>query len=108
MFEYKAHLVRVIDGDTVDLEVDLGFRVSFQERFRLNRINAPEVKGDERTKGIASTNKLRDLIAMGEITIKTIKDEKEKYGRYLVEIYVDGQCINDVLVHEGFAEYKQY
>lgn len=108
MFEYKAFLVRVVDGDTVDLEVDLGFRVSIQERFRLNRINAPEIKGPEKEKGIASTNKLRELLDEGELTIKTIKDEKEKYGRYLVEIYVDGKCINDVLVHEGFAEYKQY
>lgn len=108
MFEYSADLIRVVDGDTIDLEVDLGFSVCIRERFRLNRINAPEVRGSEKELGLAAGEWLESVL-VNPLKIKTIRDKKEKFGRYLVEIYdSQGQCINDLMVHAGHAVYAQY
>lgn len=110
MYEYAAKVVKVVDGDTVDLEVDLGFSITLKERFRLHRINAPEKRGPSKPQGEESTLHLMKLTDGVEITIKTIKDQKEKYGRFLVEIYrkSDGACLNDLMVHDGHASYHTY
>lgn len=114
LYHYKAKVTGVYDGDTCTVEVDLGLHTFLKnEIIRLNRINAPEVKGAEKEKGIKSRDFLRKQILNKEIILETIKDQDEKYGRYLGEIHLEikpGKYINinDLLVEKGFAEYKQY
>ena len=108
-YTYKAKIVSVYDGDTVTADIDLGFRIWVRgEKLRLSRINTPEVRGAERPYGLISRDWLRDLLMNQDVVIKTLKDKKGKYGRYIVEIYLDGRNVNDWLVEEGLAEYKEY
>jgi micrococcal nuclease len=112
MYEYNAKIISVYDGDTVTAEVDLGFNVTITEKFRLVRINAPEVRGEEREDGLKSRDRLRELILNKSVVIKTLKDRKGKFGRYLAEIYINeddnSTNVNDWLVTENLAEYKDY
>lgn len=112
LYEYKVKVISVYDGDTITAEVDLGFKINFTEKFRLARINTPEIRGEERPDGLISRDRLRELVLEKEAYIKTYKDKKGKYGRYLADLYieVDGSltCLNDLLVNEGLAEYKEY
>ncbi len=109
LFTYKAIITKVYDGDTVTAEIDLGFHTWLKgEKLRLYRINAPEIRGAERPQGLVSRDWLRDKLLGREVLIHTIKDRKGKYGRYLVEIFLDGENINDALVDAGMAEYKDY
>ena len=113
MYEYRAKVIKVYDGDTITVNIDLGFKVQVQsEKIRLMGINTPEVRGEERPLGLISRDRLRDLIMDKDIIIKTYRDKKGKYGRYLGDIYIEIDdeliCVNDWLVTEGLAEYKEY
>lgn len=109
LYHYRGVVTDVYDGDTITVNVDLGFHVTLtNERFRLYRINAPEVSGTERDKGLISKDWLRNRILNKEVILVTCKDKKEKYGRWLADIRLDGICINDELVENGLAEYKDY
>jgi len=109
---YKATVTRVVDGDTVDLEVDLGMSVFVKQRIRLARINTPETYGVKKNSmeykaGIKAKRRLQELVEGKEIALETVKDKKGKYGRYLGELYVldkDWTNINSLLIHEGHAE----
>jgi len=108
-YKYKARVVRVVDADTVDCDVDLGFKININLRFRLDAIDAWEVRGSERPKGLIAKQWLVDEIEGKEITIKTIKDKKGKYGRYLVVLFDEfGRSYNAELVELGHAEWKDY
>ncbi len=76
MFEYRAIVENVVDGDTVDLTVDLGFRIQIRDRFRLSGINTPEVRGSEREAGLRSKEWLTNQLLGKEVTIKTEKDKR--------------------------------
>lgn len=105
-YKYRAEVVRVVDGDTVDAEVDLGFDVKLLARFRLLGINAPEKNTQD---GMKSLARLAELLPVGsQVVIQTTKDKKEKYGRYLGTFLVDGKSVNQQLVNEGFAIAKEY
>ncbi|MCA9732905.1 thermonuclease family protein [candidate division KSB1 bacterium] len=113
LFHYNAEVVSVYDGDTCRVNIDLGLGIwVHNESIRLHRINAPEVRGQEREQGLKSRDYLRDLIEGKAIVLQTIQDSKGKYGRYLGEIWLemDGEykCVNDLLVEHDFAEYKDY
>jgi micrococcal nuclease len=114
LYQYKAFVTKVYDGDTITVEVDLGFKTFVKgEKIRLSGINAPEVRGKSREAGLKSRNFLRELILNKEILLETIKDKKGKYGRYLGEIYLkedNGNWlnINKLLVDKGFALFKEY
>lgn len=91
MYEYRARITRVIDGDTVEAEIDLGFHVSLTVTLRLAGINAPETRGTERPRGLAATRYLEALLhnLAGDtrvLTVRTRKDVTEKYGRYLADL----------------------
>jgi micrococcal nuclease len=108
-YTYRAEIVEVYDGDTVTARVDLGFRVSVMARVRLSRINAPEVRGVERERGLRSRDWLRERLIGGKVILRTEKDKQEKFGRWLGEIWDDeGECINDTLVLLGLANYAEY
>lgn len=114
LYHYKAKVISVYDGDTCTIDIDLGLHTWIRgEKIRLNRINAPELKGKERAKGIASRDFLKSLILDKEIIIETIKDTKEKYGRYLGEIWLKDSSgnfinVNDEMVKNKFAKYQKY
>lgn len=107
--EYPAKVVEVVDGDTVDFSVDVGFSISVKERFRLLGINAPEKKLQTRQAGEAAMCHLILLLvdacdAKGFVRIRTHKNKVDKYGRYLVVIlFPDGTSLNDRMVSDGHA-----
>jgi len=89
LYYYKAIVTSVYDGDTCTVDIDLGLHTWIRdEKIRLYRINAPELRGKERPEGLKSRDFLREQILNKKITIQTIKDKKEKYGRYLGEIWL--------------------
>lgn len=109
MYEYKATLIRVVDGDTVWMRVDLGFRMFAELDFRLYGIDAPErvgIKADP-AKAALSKEYIEQLLApiAGRPQILKIQTFKpDKYGRWLVEIWTeDGRNINDLMVESGHA-----
>lgn len=109
MFDYQCKLVRVIDGDTVVGEVDLGFTVHVDVVFRLHGINAPELHGATHVAGLASSVHLSTLLAEGTLVVKSDKAlVTDKYGRWLGTFFVtkaDGTVFNanDQMVADGFA-----
>jgi micrococcal nuclease len=111
MYTYKAKLIRVIDGDTIDAEIDLGFGVFVKQRIRLYGINTPDSRSkneDEKLLGLGSKQRLTELLT-SEFIVETILNKRGKFGRILGIIYsVDGETqqhtnINDKLVADGFA-----
>lgn len=105
MYEYRAFVRKVYDGDTVTVDIDLGFEVMLKgQKIRLVRINAPEVRGEQREEGLKSRDALREKIGNRWVKIKTQKDKKGKYGRWLGEIWYEDECVNDWLVTEGHAK----
>ena len=108
MYEYRGQIKRVIDGDTVEAEIDLGFHVTFTVTLRLAGINAPETKGADRPRGLAATRYLDSLITdltggTRELTVRTQKDVTEKYGRYLAVLIVGDVNVNDRMRTDGHA-----
>jgi len=109
LYHYRGIVTKVYDGDTITVDVDLGFHVSLKgEKFRLYRINTPEVRGPEKDQGIISRDWLRDRILDKEVMLVTVKDKKGKYGRWLADVWIDDVNVNDELVSNGLAEYKDY
>jgi micrococcal nuclease len=114
LYHYRALITDVYDGDTCTVNIDLGLNTWIQgEKLRLYRINAPELRGVERPEGLCSRDFFRSLIAGKEITIQTIKDRKEKYGRYLAEVWFKAETgewlnVNDLMVLNGHARYQDY
>lgn len=101
MYEYQAKVLRVIDGDTVDVLVELGFHVTLSMKIRLYGINAPELKEET---GKTARDYLFSRVYGKTITIRTFKDRTEKYGRFLATILLDGENINEDLVTKGYAK----
>ena len=88
LYHYKITVTKVVDGDTIYGDVDLGFNIGFKKmEFRLSGINTPETKGATREAGLTSKKFVEDAILNKEVIIVTKKDGKEKYGRYLAEIF---------------------
>ena len=114
LYHYKAFVTQVYDGDTVTVDIDLGLHTWMKgEKLRLYRINAPELRGEEKEAGKISRDYLKKLVWKKELVIETIKDKREKYGRYLAEIWLPlDNCrymnVNDELVKKGYAVYKDY
>ena len=103
---YRCKPVRVIDGDTVVLNVDLGFDIWMERVCRLRGIDAPEVRGLERPEGQKSKASLDWILSEGDHShfMKCYKDRTGKYGRYIIDLYQDGHSINEIMVNEGYAE----
>ena len=106
MYQYKAKVIDVYDGDTVTAMVDLGFYHFQQMKFRLYGIDTPEIRGEGREKGLVVRDIVRAMILDKEVTINSYKDKQEKYGRYLANIIIDGVDLNQWLVQNGHA--KEY
>ena len=108
MFEYKCKLVKVVDGDTVDVDIDLGFGVWLQnQRIRLYGIDTPESRtsdAEEKKYGLAAKQRMQEWLDGGNLKIVTHKDAKGKYGRILGELWYGGEHnINQLLVDNHHA-----
>ena len=107
MYEYKATVKRVIDGDSLVLDIDLGFYMFMNEtKIRLYGLDTPEMNSDDpllRLQAVLATRYLYDNLPVGsKVTIKTILDKREKYGRLLATIITD----NGFNVNEGLLQNK--
>jgi len=83
---YKAKVTKVVDGDTFDVLIDLGFKVHLHHRIRLVNVDTPEIRGKERKKGLKVKEYVKNLILNKDVLIQTYK--LGKYGRYVCEIYL--------------------
>lgn len=108
--KYKVNVTRVIDGDTFVGNVDshvLDLQFTFKEQyFRLEGINAKEIRGVEKPFGLEAKDFLERLIL--DKTIEVDVHGKEKYGRWLVIIWLGDLNINNELVRVGYAERREY
>jgi len=103
----------VIDGDTVEAEVDLGFHISFRMILRLIGINAPELRGSSRPQGLTSRDYLQHLIqthtdSTSHLMIRTKKDATEKYGRCLATLIAGDVNLNEAMIAAGHAVVAAY
>lgn len=111
MYEYRVKkITNVVDGDTIDVDIDLGFSVSFSQRVRLAGIDTPESRTTdkfEKSLGLEAKEYLKSKLKDAKVVvIKTEKpDSSEKYGRILGWLYVDGDTIsiNDHMIEDGYA-----
>ncbi len=122
LYHYKAVVKSVYDADTITVDISLGCGVWIHgERLRLFGINAPEMRGPEKPKGIISRDWLREQLfiniageeSLGHVIIQTIKDKKGKYGRLLAIIYKSmgndsWVNLNEQMVKLGLAVKKDY
>lgn len=107
MYEYRCRVVRVLDGDTVLAEIDLGFRISYRTPIRLAGLDAPELhRGtpDEKARGLAAKQRLEELAKLQPTGIvATSLDPFEKYGRVLGRLTLGSMDITQTMIHEGLA-----
>ena len=111
MYEYRVKkIIAVIDGDTIDVDIDLGFDISLMKRVRMAGIDTPESRTSdkfEKTLGLEAKEYLKKHIKDAtSIVIKTeLPDSSEKYGRILGWVYVDGgtKSINETMIEDGYA-----
>ena len=107
MFEYKCKVTNVVDGDTVDVDIDLGFGVWLRDqRIRLYGIDTPESRTSdpfEKLYGKAATEFLKKWLDGGDVTIKTHKDGRGKFGRILGELWVFDTNVNKKMIEEYHA-----
>jgi micrococcal nuclease len=101
-------VLRVVDGDTIDADIDLGFDISLTKRVRLSGVDTPESRTTdlkEKALGLEVKEWLKKkLDGKKNILIKTeLPDSTEKYGRILGRLYVDDVCLNDRMIDEGYA-----
>tara|TARA_R110001592_G_scaffold7094_4_gene40040 strand:+ start:1447 stop:1818 length:372 start_codon:yes stop_codon:yes gene_type:complete len=115
MYNYNATCTRVVDGDTIDAMIDLGFGVFVKKRIRLAGINAPESRTRnlvEKKLGLAAKERLKEMLEGAANCFELESSELGKYGRVLGKLHINklaGKdtltqvCINDCLVKEGYA-----
>jgi len=108
MYEYSCQVTRVVDGDTIDADLDLGFNIHHKCRVRLYGIDTPESRTrdkDEKARGKLAAKFLEDAISNGNQTLiqTKLKDSKGKFGRVLGSVIVDGIDINKKMVENYMA-----
>ena len=112
MYEYKCKVKRVVDGDTMDVVLDLGFNILHACRVRLAGIDTPESRTrdlDEKARGNLSKAYLKETIKGKKIVLKTkIKDAKGKFGRVIAEVWAEFEegslrNVNELMVKEAYA-----
>ena len=110
---YKVVVTRVIDGDTVDVEIDLGFDLKLNKRVRLHGINTPEIRTrdkKEKARGYAAKERLQEILKANDNIVYLQSVDKGKYGRCVGILFEQDfldESINDRLLSEGHAvKYK--
>ena len=109
VYEYKCKLVKVVDGDTIDVDIDLGFGVWMRnQRIRLYGIDTPESRTSDKVEKVYG-NAAKDFLVKwtdaGDLTLKTFKDGKGKFGRILGELFIGGASysVNQQQIDENHA-----
>jgi len=113
-FIYRCTITRVVDGDTVDANVDLGFNLFTHDRIRLMGIDTPESRTrnlKEKALGLAAKARLKEILASApkgkrgkrQVFLETTKKGKGKFGRILGTLHVNDQNVNELLVSENHA-----
>ena len=107
MHTYRCKVIKVVDGDTIDVDIDLGFGIWLRnERVRLYGIDTPESRTrdeEEKKYGKAAAAYLEKWVKSGGVTIRTHKDEKGKFGRILGEVWCFETNVNAKMIEEGHA-----
>lgn len=104
-YQYNAIITEVYDGDTITADVDLGFNIWAKSlKLRLSGIDAPELRGEERTEGLRVRDIVRQMILSKNVIIQTEKDKTGLYGRWLCRVILDGTDINQWLLEQNLVK----
>jgi micrococcal nuclease len=106
LYTYRAKLERVVDGDTIDAIIDLGFDIWVKKRIRLHGIDAPETRTrdlEEKNRGKVTKARLIKILDDANNEFLIISHGVGKYGRCLGELFVNNQSVNQQLIAEGMA-----
>ena len=109
MYEYRCKVLKVVDGDTVDIDIDLGFGVWLHnERVRVVGIDTPESRTRDKTEklfGLAAKQRVKDYLPIGKMSILVCKeyDSKGKFGRILGELWCFNTNVNEKMIEEHHA-----
>lgn len=111
MYTYKAKVIRIVDGDTIEVDLDLGMKISVKTKLRLADIDTPEtyrpLSEEERTHGKEATAFVSNLILDKYVTVRTKKTGK--YGRYIAHVELaDGRDLTTLLIENGFEKRTAY
>ena len=107
LYFYNAVVDRVVDGDTIDVTIDLGFNVWIKERLRLYGLNTPETRtkdAEEKERGLKAKRYVENQVNSNQGKIQIQSLGRGKYGRVLAEIWVGTTNINELLISNGHAE----
>ena len=112
LYQYKAKVIRVVDADTIDAAVDMGFGIIMHQRFRIDDWDAPETfrprNEAEKAHGKAATERAIELLMDKDILLKSTK-VAGIYGRFGATIWLeDGSNYSEVMISEGFTKKKNY
>ena len=113
MYQYKATITNVVDGDTFDMDIDLGFNIHIHERVRLLDIDTPEKFGNEKTLGLMVQQYAQNNFLGKEVVIRSEKADAsantDSFGRWLVRVNMDGVDICDIYNNLGInKKYHTY
>ena len=107
MYEYRCNITRVVDGDTVDAEIDCGFDIIYKSRIRLYGIDTPESRTrnlDEKARGKLASQFIKDKIAAAKLVkVKTKLEKKGKFGRVIGSIIADDLDLNQTMIEKHLA-----
>ena len=108
MYEYKCKVIRVVDGDTVDVDIDLGFGVWLhKERVRIQGIDTPESRTRDKVEkrfGLLAKEFVKGFVKGSSVILRTQKyDAKGKFGRILGDIIVDDKSLSETMIQEHHA-----
>lgn len=106
MYEYRCIILKVVDGDTVDVDIDLGFGVWMRnERVRFMGIDTPESRTsdqEEKVFGLYAKKYVLEKMPVGSMQVlKTFKDDKGKFGRILGDFIIDGKSLIETMIEEN-------
>lgn len=115
MYEYKAIITNVVDGDTFDMDIDLGFNIHIHERVRLLDVDTPEKFGEEKNLGMIMKEYATIMFLNKEVVIQSEKIDTaactDSFGRWLVKVFVDGKSIcdtyNELGVNKKHCKYSE-
>jgi micrococcal nuclease len=109
MYEYKAEVLSIYDGDTMNVLIDLGLNIKVKKQLRLYGIDTPELRGIEKEYGILARDYVRRMIPIGsKILVATQRDSTGKYGRLLADVWFTDDVLGEVhlnsdLIDKGYA-----
>ena len=109
-YEYWGRVEHVVDGDTVDFLISVGFEIEIRVRVRFLGVNTPEIHGvrrdsDEYKAGRVAADMVESILPVGRwVEVRVFGGPREKYGRWLGEVFVDGFSLNELLIERGYVQ----